>query len=764
MTNLPRLWRWSLGMLLGVQLTFYLDTWLPALLLLVMLLLSLRLLMANAAACSGLLLGPCIVSLHLILLQASLPSSFDLAQPVQLEGQVVAVTQGARPRVRLKLTQCWRPADQQPCDLGSPLRSDIRLTWVDQQTLPHTGERWQLTLHLRPISSLHTWGQGRSLEWHYAQRVVARGFVDESTVKQRLAPAQGWLAWRDQRLIAASATTEPSRGQRFYLALALGEQAALTPEDWQLLQATGTVHLWVVSGLHLGLLAGFALLGVRWRWWSRGVGVALAAGLVIFYAALSGWGVAAQRASLMLVMGLLIFSGWRRLSPWTPYFIALSLLLVINPWWVFLRGFWLSFAAVAILILALRGLPQLPLVWQWWRVQWVLLLVFTPVLIWQGGYWSVWALGVNWVLVPLMGLLLLPMALLSLIEIWMFGSGWSAQWVVICLDSIALALEQVSQWPRLTLERPSWLWLGLLALLPPGFFGRHWALLGLMLACWPAPVTMPDPGWRVWVLDVGQGTAILVESQGEWLLYDTGPGWQETWAPLLPALEGVRGGVTLGWTPWVLDWVVLSHDDQDHRGGFAALLRHHQLRHLVTPAEQAPLAALTAQPSVPSYHACFAGQRWQLGAVDILALWPPQPVSGRVDNAHSCVMLLRGAGHSLLLTGDAGWPEEAFFVQALPDLLDARLSLLITGHHGSRHSTSAALIRAAQPQWAVHTSGWHNSYGHPDPQVQQRLWQANVRQLDTGLAGATLFQLDERGVQMEQKGTPRLYWWLRAPG
>ncbi|MFK7159941.1 DNA internalization-related competence protein ComEC/Rec2 [Marinospirillum sp. MEB164] len=762
MTSLPLLWRWSLGMLLGVQLIFYLDVWLPLTLLLLLPLLSLRLLMGGAAGCSGLLFGVSLVFWHLVLLHATLPSAADQAQPVELTGRILAVESGTRPRVRFKLEACWRSADQQPCDLGRPLSSQLLLTWMDQQ-MPQPGERWQLRVHVRPITSLHNLGRHHRLEWHYAQRRLARAWVESTSVKQRLAPAQGWIAWRDQRLIAASAATEPSRGQRFYLALALGEQSALTAEDWQLLQATGTVHLWVVSGLHLGLLAGFALLGVRWRWWSRGVGVMLAAALVIFYAALSGWGVAAQRASLMLLMGLLVLSGWRRLSPWTPYFIALSLLLVINPWWVFLRGFWLSFAAVAILILALRGLAQRPLIWQWWRVQWVMLLAFTPVLIWQGGYWSVWALGVNWILVPLIGMFVLPATLISLIEIWLLGSGWIAQWVVLGLDAIATALEQVSQWPRLTLERPGWLWLGLLALLPPGFFGRHWALLGLLLACWPAPATLPDAGWRVWVLDVGQGTAVLVESEGEYLLYDTGPGWQPDWAPLLPALEGLDGRVTLGWTPWILDWVVLSHDDLDHRGGFAALLRHHQLRHLVTPAEQAPLAALTAQPSVPSYHACFAGQRWQLGAVDILALWPPQPVSGRVDNAHSCVMLLRGAGHSLLLTGDAGWPEEAFFAQALPDLLDARLSLLITGHHGSRHSTSAALIRATQPQWAVHTSGWQNHYGHPDPQVQQRLWHAGVQQLDTGLAGAVVFHFDQDHLQVEQKGTPALYWWLRKP-
>lgn len=150
-----------------------------------------------------------------------------------------------------------------------------------------------------------------------------------------------------------------------------------------------------------------------------------------------------------------------------------------------------------------------------------------------------------------------------------------------------------------------------------------------------------------------------------------------------------------------------------------------------------------ARPKTPkpqtqaSGRLCYVGRNWQLGALDVLALWPPRPVDRRVEDGDSCVLLIRGQVHSLLLVGDAGTGEEGFFSQALPSLLKHnKLTLLQTGHHGSQTSTGASLLKAAQPSWALHTSGWKNSYGHPHPSVVRRLKQHQVRQLDTGHHGA----------------------------
>lgn len=640
----------------------------------------------------------------------------------------------------------------------------LRLNWyANTQTLPQLGEVWQLEVKLKPWRSLQNFQQSPFYLANLAKGQVASGYVAINAQAQRLQEAQGIAAFKQNLLQQAEKfnqqpnkelNQELSSGWRFLFALGLGAQELLTFADWQILQQTGTAHLWVVSGLHLGLLAGLALwllpkLGLS------GVYVWLgAASLALGYAYLAGFGVAAQRAGIMLVLGLLLLSGWRKMSPSLIFSLALLAILLTNPLIILSKGFWLSFVAVASLLLAFSGqqpqnnLPKwLAAVINLFKLQLVMFLAFSPVLFYLDIWVGLASWPINFLLVPLVGFLLLPASLVTL-SLAVLGWGLPLYWLVEVFQLLANLLTHLADWNNFSLfrwfsfsaiQQPVYLWLGTLILLPRGLPIRHFAWLGWLLAVQPLATdeVLPNPleennaAWQVRVLDVGQGTAILVTSQGQSLLYDTGRGFGSGQAAVVATVK-----------PWLtasgLTYLAISHDDLDHSGGVEAVKARWPIQQEIS-AQQAN---------------CFAGQTWQLGALKIEALWPPRPPLSagktRANNEDSCVLLVtspevEGKFASLLLTGDAGLAEEAFFSQALPSLLTSSngeqqpLSLLIAGHHGSKTSTSQTLLQASQPLWAVHTNGWRNSYGHPHKEVELRLRQAGIQQLATASQGGILF-------------------------
>lgn len=722
----------AVGLLLGIVLALFIHLWPPPEVLFIISLASLLLFKRHFLFAGAILFGYCWLLFFLAW-------QIDQAPPTHLPTSHNTLMSGT-------ISQTYPKAIQ----LGS-----TRLNWYAQQPLPQQGEIWQLEARIRPLRSLQNFGQNDSTGSKLAAGQIAGGYIARDAKLVKIAEASRVNQWRNQLINQlASQPDDLQRGWRFLLALGLGAKTTLTADDWQLLQRTGTLHLWVVSGLHLGLLAGLTLTLARLAGLPQTLAFGLAAAAALGYAQLAGWGLAAERSALMLLLGLLMLSGWRKLGAWLAFSLALIILLLANPLIVLSKGFWLSFGAVAVLISGFYGqvrqvLSQnsnriqklaaglLGLV----KVQVLLLLAFSPLLVWQGGWLNPWSLPINLVLVPLVGLLLLPLTLLAL--------ALNALHIYLPLEMCALAfnylaagLDFAAQVEQPLLQQPAYLWLGLLALLPAGIPIRHFAWLGLWLAFLPPTVnnsSLTQPNWQVKVLDVGQGTAVLIESAGEKLLYDTGRGFNADWAAVVPALEP---WLTPKLAPQGINQVVISHDDQDHAGGLAAIKKRWAIQ----------------QEYSAQQHNCYAGQTWQLGQLEVIAVWPPQPPltahKKRADNPDSCVLLIKapeqnGKITSVLLTGDAGLAEEAFFSQALPQLLTNQygeqqpLTLLLTGHHGSKTSTGLPLLQATQPQWAVHTNGWRNSYGHPHQSVVQRLRQFNVTQLSTAAHGAVHFEMGD---------------------
>ncbi|WP_442113144.1 DNA internalization-related competence protein ComEC/Rec2 [Pseudomonas sp. NUPR-001] len=663
-----------------------------------------------------------------------------------LEGRVVGLPRQTGRSVQFEIDAAQSRRAQLP--------QRLQLSWFAGPEI-NSGERWRLAVTLkRPHGLLNPHGPDREAAL-LARRIGATGSVKAGTLQ---APAQG--AWRDsvrQRLLSVD-----SQGREAELvALVLGDGAGLTRDSWQVLQATGTVHLLVISGQHIGLLAGlvYGLIAglARLGAWPRvlpWLPCACAAAFLsaLAYGLLAGFQVPVQRACVMLAVVLLWRLRYRHLGVGVPLLLALNAVLLWEPLASLLPGFWLSFAAVAVLLFTFSGRLGAWSPWRaWGRAQWLIALGLLPVLIALGLPVSLSAPLANLFAVPWLSLLVLPLALLGAVTLPVPMLGVGLLWLAGgLLDALFSVLTYLAQWQPAWVPEPlAWqVWLllclgAILLLLPSGLPMRvlGWPLL--LLAVF-APRERIDHGQLdVWQLDVGQGQAYVLRTRNHTLLYDAGPALADHdlgERVVLPTLHklGVKE----------VDLMLLSHADADHAGGAMALKRGLPMRR-VQGGEVAKLApALHAQP-------CVSGERWQWDGVDF-SLW--QWLGAGDSNQGSCVLLVEAGGERLLLTGDLDAKGERAWIN---DWQATRVDWLQAPHHGSRTSSSQALLAATAPRGVLISRGRYNAFGHPHAEVMTRYRTNGIEVFDSAEQGAVRLRLGAFGEPQGQR-SQRRFWRERS--
>ena len=643
-----------------------------------------------------------------------------------VEGRVVGLPQQTGTGVRFELT------DNRSRKAQLPKR--IRVSWHGGPQV-NSGERWRLAVTLKRPSGLLNFHGFDYEAWLLAQRIGATGSVKDG---QRLAPARN--AWRDslrQRLSSVDA-----QGREAGLAaLVLGDGSGLGTEDWRVLQDTGTVHLLVISGQHIGLLAGliYGLVAglARYGCWPRALpwlpwACALAFAAALGYGLLAGFGVPVQRACVMVGLVLLWRLRFRHLGVWWPLLLAFNAVLLLEPLASLQPGFWLSFAAVAVLVLAFSGRLG---AWSWWqlwtRPQWLIAIGLFPVLLVLGLPISLSAPLANLLAVPWISFVVLPLALLgtALLAVPLVGPGllWLAGGALDGLfRGLALLAAQSPAWIPAEVPLGYW-WVSLagavLLLLPKGVPFRLLGWPMLLLAVFPPRQLVPHGQVEVTQLDVGQGQALILRTRHHTLLYDAGPrsgAFDMGARVVLPALRKL--GVE------ALDMMLISHAHADHAGGAAAVARALAVKRVVGGEVEGLPALLAVQP-------CVSGERWEWdGVLFELWRWP-----GATDsNPKSCVLRVQANGERLLLTGDIDRAaEQAFLASALPVPTD----WLQAPHHGSRSSSSGPFLERLAPTSVLISRGRGNAFGHPHPQVMQRYRALGSRVYDSAEQGAVRLQL-----------------------
>lgn len=663
-------------------------------------------------------------------------------QTLWLQGKVVGLPSAAEGVVRFELEDATSRRARLP--------QLIRVAWYGGPEV-RSGEHWKLAVKLKRPAGLVNPDAFDYQAWLLAQRIGATGTVVDG---QLLTPARA--AWRDgirQRLLAVEA-----HGREGGLAaLVLGDGSGLSTSDWQVLQDTGTVHLLVISGQHIGLLAGVVYLLVAglarrglwprflpWLPWACG----LAFGAALGYGLLAGFDVPVRRACVMVAMVLLWRLRFRHLGLLLPLLMSLNLVLIFEPLVSLQPGFWLSFSAVAILILIFGGRLG---AWGWWqswtRAQWLIAIGLLPMLLALNLPVSISGPLANLLAVPWVSLIVLPPALLGTLLLPIPVTGEGLLWLAGAgLEGLFVVLGWIADirpaWLPSTV--PVWAWamslLGALLLLMP--HGMPMRLLGwplLLLCVFPPLKPVPHGQVDVLQLDVGQGLAILLRTRHHTLLYDAGPRFGEFdigQRVVLPAIR--KAGVR------TLDLMVLSHADSDHAGGALAV-------HRAMPVLRVLGGELARLDPRLDAQLCRNDETWEWDGVRF-ATW--RWAQAEEGNQSSCMLSVEANGERLLLTGDIDVQAEQ---AALNSDFDLRAHWLQAPHHGSRTSSSKLFLRAVAPVGVLISRGRNNAFGHPHPLVMARYRWHGIKSYDSAELGAVGLQLGTFGQPRAERGEQRFW-------
>ena len=641
----------------------------------------------------------------------------------------------------------------------------------------HAGERWQLTVRLkRPHGTVNP--HGFDVEaWLLENELRATGYVRDNEGNRRLdafAGRPGDYVGRLREIIRSRILT--ALGERPYAgviaSLAIGDERAIPNEQWRIFFRTGIGHLISISGLHV---TAFATLvgGVAFWLWRRSQRLTLIlparkaaaiAGVVaaFVYVLLAGFQVPAQRTLYMLTVAAIGLWLGRPGTASTIWLWALAVVLAWDPWAMLAPGFWLSFGAVGVLLyIGVGRIGAGSAFGAAVRAQWAVTVGLVPLMLMLFQQISLVSPLANAVAIPVVTFIVVPLTLASIVLPW---------------DALLVAAHQVFAWLSLLLEAlsalPAAVWeqhapptwaivaglIGVLWLLAPrGLPGRAlgWVWLAPLFVVVPL---LPPPGaFRVTVIDVGQGLAVLVQTSAHSLLYDTGPRFNESADAgdriIAPMLRG--SGVAR------LDAMIVSHQDSDHSGGALSLLQTVPVTWLRSslPLEHAIVRARIE--SRETAERCIAGQRWQWDGVDFALLHPVEAnyVNPKLKtNDLSCVLRVSNPAGSALLTGDIEARTEADLIRR--DAAALHANLLVVPHHGSRTSSTSAFIAAVAPDIAVFTPGYRNRFGHPRPEIVARYADAGIRTYRTDYEGALTFDFRTGAtlaLRRERDVDPR-YW------
>jgi len=655
----------------------------------------------------------------------------------------------------------------------APALQRIQLTryWPDEAApgpTVHAGERWQFTVRLKRPYGTHN-PHGFDLEaWMLERAVAASGYVREQPLPRRLdaraATPTAWIAATRAAIrqrIVATLGDAPYAG--VIAALVIGDQRSIPYAQWRTFTRTGVNHLLSISGLHVTMIAALAGWAVAfgWRRWPRAAerlparqaGLLAAVLAASMYAVLAGFQVPAQRTLFMLGVLALAFWGRREPRPFSALAWALFAVLLIDPWAVLSAGFWLSFGAMAAILWVTFGRVALPgRLRAWGSVQAAVTLALAPVLLLLFQQVSIVSPLANAIAIPVVSWLVTPLALLGVVvpPLW-HAAAWAMAWLgqgLAWAASLpwAVAVRPAPDQGATLLAVVGTVWV----LLPRGFPLRALGgVLWLPLA-FPLNAGIPPDTFEADVIDVGQGTAVLIRTVHHTLLYDTGPAFADS-----DAGERIVGPYLRASGVGELSGVIVSHDDSDHSGGLLSLLRDVPTGWLLhgLPAASPLLAA------APSPRHCHRGQHWQWDGIRFEILNPPLAAyaeSNRRDNDYSCVLKVSRSGQSLLITGDA---ERRGELELLESGADVAATVLVVGHHGSRTSSLDEFVKQTHPRYGVFTVGFRNRYGHPHPQVMARFRERDVRMLRSDSGGLIKLTFGEAGVvASEYRPSNRHYW------
>ena len=567
-------------------------------------------------------------------------------------------------------------------------------------------------------------------------------------------------------------------------AMLLGEKGWLDPQTKDLYQGAGIIAILTISGLHISILgAGLFKTLTRLRIPVPAAAL-LSLGLIFLYGRMTGMTSSAVRAIIMFAMNLAARLVHRTYDLLTAVSVASILLLAEQPLYILSSGFLFSFGSVLAVGILLPAMPEqrIPVLSS---LEKGLIFPLAGLPIYLNYYFTfpLYSICTNLIVTPLM-LLVMISALLSLcfaLPALTIGTASAAGAFLLAAAGlcvlparvILVLYELVCKGTRLlpgytmVLGCPAgWqtvFYLFMLAFLAvgsssiPSGIKRIWLLLAVTVI-----TARYSAGLTLSFIDVGQGDGIYLEADGTRILIDGGSSSQTMVGTytLIPFLqhEGVRR----------LDSIILTHEDDDHMSGMLEILEgipDHGISVgcLILPdiaeeikGENYRKLEETARQKNVSVSYISRGDAIRSGRLIMECLHPEAGEFCSEANEYSTTLYVRYGSFTAILNGDLekdGEEKCLAYMKTRTDLFDPdgnnRVTVLKAGHHGSRFATGEAWLSFWKPDTAVISCGRHNSYGHPSPEVLDRLEEEGALLLDTPSCGCITCRTDGRGVKIE---------------
>jgi competence protein ComEC len=686
-------------------------------------------------------------------------------------------------------------------DTVTPITGRVRITIRDPAVPLRYGYRVRLNTKLYRPRNFRNPGSFDYEGYLRRKGVLVTGYVRGGDQIQILSREEGnpllrlCDCWREGIGTFLLANTSPP-GRGLLKALLIGDRGEIPPEVREAFIAAGAVHILAISGLHLGIIVtliffttkGVLRLSERvlLRYDIRKVAALATFPPLLAYILITGFPISTIRAGIMASCFLTSILIDRYRNPLNTLAFAAFIILLASPTALWDTSFQLSFSSVLGIILLTPPLyrllyPQDPLTLltpqRGGRLKrgialsliasFAAIVVTSPIVAFHFHRISTMGLVSNAIIIPIIGLGVLPLGLLSLPLIPIFPSGGAllAQAAAVLAQGGIRTMEFISSLPFAARYLPgpttlemilfygfigSLLWLRrppfrkaalalilVLALLDLSYWGlRGYAVQGL----------------RATFLDVGQGDCTVVEfPRGKRMVIDGG---------------GLYGDFDVGenvvapflWKRRILrvDYLVLSHPQPDHYKGLLFIAQHFGPREFwhngltSTASSYEELLKVIKKKGIRMVRVEDGFAR-SIGEARVEALHPVegwmaggQSKRGWANN-NSLVLRIAFGDHSLLFTGDIEHEAETRLLKVNKAL---RAQVLKVPHHGSKTSSTYYFIEAVSPQYAVFPLGYKNIFHFPSKRVLRRYEEFGCQILRTDLDGAITVTSDGKKLQV----------------
>ena len=568
-------------------------------------------------------------------------------------------------------------------------------------------------------------------------------------------------------------------------AIILGDKTDLDSDIKELYSVSGIAHILAISGLHISFIgmAIYRLLRRRFRFlFSAAVSIPV----VLSFGIMSGFGISTIRAIIMFILKIIGEVLGRKYDAITAISLAGFVLLVQNPFVVCNSGFQMSFGAIIAIVLILPIVEEIlntdNKIIKVLSANFTISLVMNPILAWNYYELPTFSFLLNIVVVPLMSVVIVSSIVGIFCSCIMFGFGKVVifpgcgileLYTFLCniINKSSVASIVVGQ-PKVTIiivyyaillvvlfglknirtkytraekerniiKKETGLVLEKKAKKERRIKGQN---VKVRLACIVGFLLLncliyyiPNPGFYITFIDVGQGDGILIHGDnGMKVMVDGGSTSEKQVAKncIVPYLKAEGIGT--------IDYSIITHTDKDHISGILEILENNnsnriRIKNLVMPdinMKDDTYNELIEKAKLKKINVLYIkkGDTLSLGKTKIKCIYPETTTTASDKNDYCTVLSVKNKTSKILLTGDISKEIE----EKIKDDIEENYTVLKVAHHGSNYSSSEKFLKKVNPKYSIISVGKNNSYGHPGNETMERLRKQ----------GGVIYRTDEKG-------------------